>query len=203
MSPDPLFTHPLIHRDKSGVNNLFLIPSPTLYIRAFRQSLFSALIKSSDLNSIGDNLGNAIELHIQEALEHIFNADNVQKLEGQGKHADFLISLENIDLIVEVKTMIGGIPDKSVMRPDHIAKMWNRFYGACVQCASSQTEHRQVGRQTISIILIADHLTAEYLPFQHYASLTGIFDDLGIEAIEFFVMECIRKQVITNISKGI
>ena len=114
-----------------------------------------------------------------------FKRENVQKLKSKGKHADFLITLEHTDLIIEVKSMIGGMLDKYAMKPKHVAKMWNRFYGACTQCAHSKEEFKKNNKKVISIVLIADHITAEYLPFQHFASLSGLFDDLGIEEIEF------------------
>ena len=58
--PDPLFTHPIIHRDKSVLENLFLIPSPKLFIRAFRQKIFSILLQGAKKETgMGEKLGNA------------------------------------------------------------------------------------------------------------------------------------------------
>lgn len=194
--PDPLFTHPLIHRDKSNIENHFLIPSPGIFIRSFREKIFSTILQKSDEKlGMGEKLGNAIEAHIQEALEHIFKKANVQKLESEDKHADFHISLGGIDLIIEVKSMIGGFLDKCVMKPEHVAKMWNRLYGASIQCAHSQIERKTVGRKVVSIVIIADHITAEHLPFQHYASKSGLFYDLGIEAIEFISWNALENRL--------
>ena len=101
---------------------------------------------------MGEKVGNAVEIHIQEALEHIFHSDNVTKLDSEGKHADFLISLDKINIIIEVKSMIGSMSEKTVMRPDQQAKMWNRFYGACQQCAHSAKETKESGKQTIAMV---------------------------------------------------
>ncbi|MGB4107661.1 MAG: hypothetical protein WBK55_07675 [Alphaproteobacteria bacterium] len=185
-APDPLSYNPIIHRDRSVLENQFLIPSPGLFFRGFRQSLFSILYQNaSNKGDMGRQIGNAIETHIEVALKSIFSKDRVTKIQSDERQADFLIQLEKIDLIIEIKSMIGGISDKFVMRPDHTAKMWNRLYSACTQCASSLKTDGTKNKPIIPIILIADHITAEHLPFDHYAFHAGLYKDSGINAIEY------------------
>jgi hypothetical protein len=184
--PDPLYTHALIHRNESGIENHFLIPSPGLFIRGFRQAIFSMLYKNAEnKGKMGSEIGNAIMDHIQEALQNIFGKDKVRSIQDADKHADFYVVLNNLDLVIEVKTSIGGAEDKAIMSPAHLVAMWNRLYQACVQCSYSMKELADGKRRVFPIVLLVDHVTAEHISFQSYAEKSGIFSDLGIHEIEF------------------
>jgi hypothetical protein len=181
--PDPLYRYPLIHRDLKTENIDFLIPAPALFLRSFRIAIFSRLLEAN--GNLSGKLGDVLEAHIKDALEHIFGADKVKKIEDSGKKADFHIALGNCDLIIEVKTNIGSYEARSVMSPEHTADVWGRLYGACEQCAASMRVYKQASRPIIGLILMADHMTTETIPFHTLAERSGMFDDLGIECVEF------------------
>lgn len=181
--PDPLYRYPIIHRNLRTDTLDFLIPAPALFLRSFRIAIFSRLLEAN--SSLSGKLGGVLETHILHVLKHIFGADKVKKIEDNGKKADFHIALGNCDLIIEVKTNIGSYEARSVMSPEHTADVWGRLYGACEQCAASMRVYRQPSRPIIGLILMADHMTTETIPFHTLAERSGMFDDLGIECIEF------------------
>lgn len=185
--PDPLFNKIAIQLDDNNSDDKFLIPSPLLFIRGFRQAIFT-LISSEAANKglVRKTIGDCIENHIYIALCKIFGQEKVNRLNGTGKHADFFIELNAINLIIEVKTAIGGIADKSVMNPEHMAVMWNRLYNACIQCSASIASIPEANRKlTIPVVIIGDHVTAEFMPFHAFADQAGILKELNIGPIEF------------------
>lgn len=188
--PDPLFKHPIIHRNSRKQHVEFLLPSPNHFFRGFANSLFSHLMQYDESASpnigFAPKFGDAIEMHIYETLKIIFGNSKVTKIEGDKERADFHILLDECDLIIETKTRLGSYQSQSLMTPTNIADVWSRLYGACKQCASSIKKYKKPSRPIIAIILVADHITVEAAPFQKFAERAGLFRDLNIDAIEFF-----------------
>lgn len=190
--PTPLYKYPLIAMDNSNGIDYF-IPSPGLYIRGTRDAIFSKALNDKSLFS---KLGNVIEEHILFGLKEIFGEERVSKIStsGNSRSADFYIDLDECVLIVECKSSAGGFADLSIMSPAHIAKIWTNLYNACEQCAAS-VKNVNVGstaKPIIAIVLVATHVTAEALPFQVFASRSNIFNDLGIEHIEFLSWDALQ-----------
>lgn len=179
--PDPLYSYPMI-KDSDSSGQGFLIPSPRLYLRALRQSLFSRLFIDK---AVGSALGGALEDHIFLALREIFG-DAISRLEGAKKHADFLVQLPNCNIIFELKTNIGGFPARVMMKPKELSEIWDRLFHACQQCAALLEEIRKDSRKTcFCFVLIADAVVSEYRPFHVYADHVGLYKHLGINAIEY------------------
>ncbi len=181
--PTPLYKTPLIKRGiDSGMD--YLIPSPGLFIRAIKDSIFSQLCINKKLSA---KLGEAIEGHILYVLRSIFGEDNVSVIprSTNSRSADFCIELPKYILIIECKSMIGSYNSLSVMLPEDIAEIWSRLYNACEQCSISAKEYQNSSKTIILIVLIADHITVEAEPFQYYAAKSSIFEDMGIGYIKF------------------
>jgi len=202
--PDPLFNKPIIHLDSKRPNENFLIPSPMLFIRGLRHALFSLVVseaknKGKMLAAIGD----CIEDHIYTALCAIFSKEKTIRLDGAGKHADFFIELDAINIIIEVKTNIAGIVNKSVMKPEHIADMWNRLYYACLQCSASiAAVPKNNKKMTIPVVIVGDHMTAEYIPFHAFAEFSKLYESLKIGPIEYLSWNSLESSLSgTSISK--
>ncbi len=127
--PDPLFNTPIIKLDQNKITDKYLIPSPVIFLRGFRQSVFSLIYKeAARRGEMGAAIGDAIEEQIFSVLKFIFGQDCVSRLSGEGKHADFVISLDTVTLVIEVKTSVASIAERSVMNASHVAKMWNRLH---------------------------------------------------------------------------
>ena len=118
----------------------------------------------------------------------MFGKKNISKLpRNSEKSADFKIEHDRCTLIIECKTALDNGKALSIMSPTDVAETWGRLYSACVQCSSSikllkSTNH---SKTIIAIILLADNINTETLPFQCYATQTNIFRDLEIQHIEF------------------
>lgn len=182
--PTPLYKTPVISMDKNSNKRDYLIPAPQLYMTGVKEAIFSNLYQRiKNLTKLGD----AIEDHILCALKSIFGDQKVSRIPSSqsSKAADFLVSLPNCDLIIECKTAVGGYSALSVMSPSDIADVWSKLYGACEQCAASVKDYSKGKKPIVPVILIANHITAEVMPFQAYAMRSGIFDDLGSGYIEF------------------
>lgn len=189
--PTPLYKFPLVLMDNSnGID--FFMPSPSIFISGIRDAIFSKLI--DDNKSLSSNLGNVLEENIFIGLKKIFGEEKVSKLSKSksSRSADFYIDLEGCALIIECKSSVGAFADLSVLLPNHVANIWTRLYDACVQCGSSIKNLKNKAKPIIAIVLIASHITAEALPFQVYAARTNIFDDLGIEHIEFLSWDVLQ-----------
>jgi hypothetical protein len=184
-APDPLYTHPLIHLSGREAHTQFLIPSPATFVRNLTNTWFSQLIAHD--KTLGIKLGNVLESHIHQSLEHIFGKGRVTKIpECKGaKSADFHVTLDVCDLIIEMKARLGSDEAQSVMKPEQVADIWNRLNRACTQCAESIQIYKRPERPIICIVLAGDHITAEAMPFQSFAERSGLFKNLGIDAIEF------------------
>ena len=163
----------------------YLIPSPQIYIRAIRNSIFANLLQND--KNLSSKIGEAVEDHIFCALKNIFGDNNVSKIPNDPalRSADFFISLSACDLIIECKTAAGAYDTLSIMSPENIADIWSKFYRACEQCSASITKYQNNHKPIIPIVLIADHITAETMPFQTFAIRSGMFDDMGTRYIEF------------------
>lgn len=181
--PTPLYKSPVIRMDKRPDDRDYLIPAPQIYFTGVKEAIFSNLCKKIKNLPIGD----AIEDHILYALKSIFGDQKVSRIPSSqnSQAADFLINLPNCDLILECKTAAGGYGALSVMSPSDIADVWSKLYGACKQCAASVKEYGKGKKPIVPIVLIADHITAEAMPFQAYAMRSGIFGDLESGHIEF------------------
>lgn len=180
--PTPLNFKPLIYLNKTHKNlEIYLIPSPILFIRSFRQALFSCLFSGKEKNIIGNLLGKAIEDHIFNCLKQLLINKKIEIINDSGKHADIFISLNKIDLVLEIKTNIGQFPNT----PEELADVWQRLYTACQQCQISITKFKKDSRTIIPIIIIANHMVAESLTFQSFAIKNSLFGNIKIGAIAF------------------
>ncbi len=198
--PDPLHRHPLIHRDDGEQDVNFLIPAPALFVRGFVNSLFSQMFAFQE--GLDVTFGDAIEKTIMGSLVQIFGQDNVTKIEGDAERADFYVHLPQCDLIIEAKTTLGGYQAQSIMSPEDISKLWARLYKASSQCAASILEYKQDSRPIIGIVLVADHGTAESMPFQTFAERSGLYADLGIEGVEYLSWNAVENTLShTSIEK--
>jgi hypothetical protein len=178
--PVPLYRYPLIHLDRRGREIDYVIPSPSLFVRGFVNAFFSQLFE----NDSGERFGDAIEQRIYEALVQIFGREAVTRLEHDGEHADFLIRRDECDLVLEIKTALGGYEDQSVMTPNAVQKLWARLYRATKQCAASIAIHRRTDHPIVGIIVVSDHMTVEGMPFLSLAERTGILTDMDILGVD-------------------
>lgn len=212
--PNPLLTKPVIQRNS---NQEFLIPSPVIYLQRASNYIFDALFKydenSTDKTGFSAKLGEVLEEHIRECLQAIIGSERVIKItadEGQEiqKTADLYITLELCDLIIEVKKDIGGDKSRSLMRPEDVAKIWERLYEACLQCAASLSVYdKKSGKPVIPIVLIASQYMSEAITFQKFALETKIFKDLHLRHVEFISWEELETQLsqtsVTNFAKAL
>ncbi len=178
--PVPLYRYPLIHRDQGEREINFLMPSPAFFVRGFVNAFFSQIFENSDMVGFGD----AVEEYTYHAICHIFGAANVSRIQDTGEHADFIIRHPECDLIVEVKTTLGGYQEQSMMNPEAVQSLWKLLYKASNQCSRSIRQHRRAEHPTLGIIFIAEHITAEAMPFLSLAERTGMFNDLDVAGIE-------------------
>lgn len=185
--PNPLYRHPLIHRDGRRRDIDFLIPAPGLFIRGFVKAFLFEIFAYAHANEINmsSHYGDAVEEHIFGCLQAIFGADNVERITGTGIHADFKLKLPNCDLIVETKTTLGKFLAQSIMTPEHIKTIWKLLYEATQQCAASIAAHRSGTRPIYGLVIIAEHMTMEAAPYTTFAERSGLFGSLGVEGIEF------------------
>ncbi|WP_447970366.1 hypothetical protein [Nitrospira sp. M1] len=178
--PDPLSAKPLICLRGSNKKQ-FILPSPRSFTRSLRSAIYGSILQCSQFSVLGD----VIEVHIQNALENIFGSDSVSKIEHEGKKADIFLQLKKINLIIETKTAIASVEARSIMRPEDINNIWERFYNASVQCSESIKKLATPAKINIPVILVADHITAEAMPFLLFAHRSGLLKDLGIEGIQY------------------
>lgn len=178
--PVPLYRYPLIHRDQQEREINFLMPSPAFFVRGFVNSFFSQIFENSDKAGFGD----AVEEYTYHAMCHIFGAVNVCRIRDTGEHADFIIRHPECDLVVEIKSTLGGYQDQSMMTPEAIQRLWKLLYKASNQCSQSIRQHRRAEHPTLGIIFVAEHITAEAMPFLSLAERTGMFNDFDVAGIE-------------------
>lgn len=201
-APDPLYKHPIIHLNGTEAHMQFLMPSPAIFLRSLTNAWFSQLIAED--KTLGNKLGDVLENHIRQSLEHIFGKEHVTKIpEEKGKKtADFHIALDECDLVIEVKVSLGSDAAQSLMKPEHVADIWSRSYGACAQCAASIQQYKKAERPIIAVVLAGDHITAEVAPFQSFAERSGLFKNFGIDAIEFLSWNAVEYSLShTSVSK--
>lgn len=199
--PHPLHMHPIIHLDRDSEYTKFLLPFPQTFVRSLSNSFFSRILANN--NDLLSTFGNIIENEILLSLQHIFGEENVNKIEEEGQMvADFHIALPQSDLIVEAKSDLGSFYSQSVMSPSEIVPLWNRLYKATQQCASSMNNLKETDRPIFGIILIGDHAISEAIPFQIFAKISGVYDDLEIKGIDYLSWETIENTLsTTSISK--
>ena len=161
----------------------FLIPCRTAYLELLGTYILTALASRNnekECEKIKSKIGDAIESHIKMALEHIFGNENVKKIsESKDNNADFHITLDNCDLIIEVKRSIGyATTIKST------ARTWHRLNGAYRQCANSIKECKTGTKPIIAIIIIFEEDGLTPASFQVFAEQSKLASDLGIEYIK-------------------
>jgi len=183
--PNPLAKQPLIHMNKElRAGQLFIMPSPQYFLYAAQNYLFLTLGKNDE--AFNAKFGKIIEKHICEALSNIFgNCEKIPKTKGK-KSADFKITLSKSILIIELKTRIAPLAERSIMGYRNIAKMWIELYSTCKQLAGSIKECGDKQKCIIPIILFYDLFNLQHLSFRIFAERSGLFGELGINFLEIF-----------------
>lgn len=193
-APDPFYKCPMVHLDKKErFPQAYLMPSPFLFIRTFRQAVFSKVFEhGGNKGTVGDILGAAIEAQVYTALCSMFGTEKVTRVEGAGKRADFHVTLDKMNLVIETKTNIGNFSRKATMTPAGVAEVWSRLYEASEQCAASLRQLKVEGKPTLALILVAEHMTGEPMPFQAFAMRTGLYKALGLREVEFLTLNTLE-----------
>ena len=199
--PDPFYKCPMVHLDKNETfPHVYLMPSPFLFIRTFRQAVFSKVFEhGGNKGTVGDILGAAIEAQIYTALCSMFGTEKVTNIEGEGKRADFHVKLDKMNLVIETKTRRGRFSENATMTPVGVAKLWSRLYEASEQCAASLKQLKVEGKPTLALILVAEHMTGEPMPFQAFAIRSGLYKSLGLREVELLTLNTLE-YILSNCS---
>lgn len=183
--PNPLAEQPLIHINKeSETEQLFVMPSPQYFFYVAQNYLFLTL--RGNKNDFDSKFGDIIEKHIHEALRNIFgNCEKIKK-SAREQSADFKITLPRCILIIELKTRIAPLTERSIMGDRNIAKIWREMYRACKQLGESIKKYIGETKRIIPIILFYDIFSLQHLSFIRFAEQSGLFRELGINFLEIF-----------------
>jgi hypothetical protein len=181
--PTPLYKSPIICINKDFKE--YIIPSPFSYFNAIRESIFSNLIINKIINTDND-VGPALEHHIETRLKKIFGANKVFKIETNNKNktSDFIVELSLCSLIFECKITIGSLKGSSVMKPSDVAEMWSRCYEACKQC-SEIIKRLDNKKPIVPIVITGDDIIRSPLSFQSFAIRSELFKDMQMQFVEF------------------
>ena len=172
---------PYVHLDITESGSYALL-APVDYMRSFRHAVFSALYKLGSKGAVGDIIGASIEASIITCFRSLLGkrVDDYSKVpEG----ADVVINFENFDLIVEIKSNVSSMTVAARLAPLDIPQIWGRLFKAAQQCAKTIAK-RNNSRKNIAVIVVADNIVGECMPFTSFAEESGIKAKLGIDQIE-------------------
>ncbi|MCE2928751.1 MAG: hypothetical protein LW817_03875 [Candidatus Caenarcaniphilales bacterium] len=117
---NPLIKYPLIKPDMSKIKlvnqkrEIFLLPCyPLFFLRAFDQGLFDFFddfyaikLKDPQRRAFRAYYGLLYENYVKKVLIQIFGEEKVKSINDSDKHADFLIEIDNLIYVIEVKSFV-------------------------------------------------------------------------------------------------
>jgi len=201
-APHPLVSSPLIRLDQTFRGWIdgekgYLCPSPPHLLWKVQSSCVDAirdLAPTGGQNLMAD-LGECLSDYLCDFLSLVCGKENVVRLDdvsdNSKKHADFVVVVGELALVIESKTSLGSTLAKSIATPEDIVDVWARLHSAYRQCAHTINsdvweKHSQLGKakRFVSIVCFDEVFCPDGAAFNSFAVSCGIWGELGIGPVE-------------------